>query len=117
MLGSIVTAIVTALTQLLPLVTTSGHVATFINMLIEILPTVGQLAEDLYQPIKNIIEALKQNAATTLDQINQLADLDAKYDQAFEAAATAAEAEDAAADAAANPPSTEPPPAPPSTGP
>lgn len=98
MLGTVVSAVVALLTQLLPMITTSDQVAKIITTLIAILPTVEQLAADLYQPIKNIIALLQANAnsAATADQLKQLQDLDAQYDQAFEAAATAAEAEDKA---------------------
>lgn len=103
MLNTIILAVVGLMTQMLPLVTSSSQVATFIEMLIKILPVVEQLAEALVQPIKNIINALSANPATDAEQLAALKVLDAQYDQAFEAAATAAEAEDAAADAAAAP--------------
>ena len=96
MLGKIVASIVALLGQFLPLITSSSQVANVIQTLIAILPTVEHLAEDLYQPIKNIIAALQANSnqAATADQLQQLQQLDAQYDQAFEAAATAAQAED-----------------------
>lgn len=98
MLGTIVASIVALLGQFLPLITSSSQVANVIQTLIAILPTVEHLAEDLYQPIKNIIAALQANSnqAATADQLQQLQQLDAQYDQAFEAAATAAQAEDSA---------------------
>ena len=97
MLSTIVMAVVSLMTQMLPMIGTSTQVATFIDMLIKILPTVEQLAENLVQPIKNIINALSANPATDAEQLAALKMLDAQYDAAFEAAATAALAEDAAA--------------------
>ena len=96
MLSAIVTAIIGLMTQMLPLITSSSQVAKFIETLISILPTIEQLAADLVQPIKNIINALSANPATDAAQIAALQQLDAQYDQAFEAAATKAQAEDAA---------------------
>ena len=94
MLETIVMAVISLMTQFLPLINSSTQVAKFIEMLIQILPTVEKLAEDLVQPIKNIIASLSQNPATDAEQLKALQDLDAQYDQAFEAAATAAQAED-----------------------
>jgi redox-regulated HSP33 family molecular chaperone len=101
MIESLVLAAVGLMTQFLPLINSSSQVAKFIEMLIQILPAVEKLAEDLVQPIKNIINALSTNPATDADQLKALQDLDAAYDAAFEAAATAATAEDAA-----NPPTS-----------
>ena len=94
MLSAIVTAVIALMTQMLPMINSSSQVASFISMLINILPTVEQLASDLVQPIKNIIGALSANPAADADQLKALQQLDAQYDQAFEAAATAAEAQD-----------------------
>ena len=97
MLQVIVTAVISLMTQFLPLINSSTQVAKFIEMLIQILPTVEQLAADLVQPIKNIIAALQTNTATTAEQLAQLQTLDAVVDAAFEGAATAATTEDATA--------------------
>lgn len=94
---AIVSSIVAMLTAFLPMISQASQVAKIIEVLVSILPTVVQLASDLAAPIKNIIAALQNSGAATSDQIAQLQELDAKYDQAFEAAATAAQAEDAAA--------------------
>ena len=97
MLSTIIMAAISLMTQMLPMINSSSQVAKFIAMLIQILPTVEQLAQDLVQPIKNIINALSANPATDVVQLTALKDLDTQFDQAFEAAATAAQAEDAAA--------------------
>ena len=97
MLTTIIMAAISLMTQMLPLINNTAQVAKFIEMLIQILPTVEQLAMDLVQPIKNIINALSANPATDAAQLKSLQDLDAQYDQAFEAAATAAQAQDAKA--------------------
>ena len=94
MLQTIVMAAVALMTQVLPMINSSAQVAKIIELLIQILPTVEQLAQDLVQPIKNIINSLSANPATDAEQLKALADLDTQYDQAFEAAATAAQAED-----------------------
>jgi hypothetical protein len=94
MLQTIVLAVVGLMTQFLPLVSSSTQVAKFIEMLIQILPAVEHLAEDLVQPIKNIIASLSANPAADADQLKSLQVLDKQYDEAFEAAATAAQAED-----------------------
>ena len=95
MLQTIVMAAISLMTQVLPLVNSSEQVAKFIAMLIQILPTVEQLAEDLVQPIKNIINSLSANPATDAAQLAALQALDTQYDQAFETAATNAQAQDA----------------------
>jgi hypothetical protein len=79
---------------MLPFVGTASSVAKFIEMLVQILPTVEQLAQDLVQPIKNIIASLSANPAADADQLAALQALDKQYDEAFEAAATNAQAED-----------------------
>lgn len=107
MISAIVTAVVSLLTQFLPLINSSAQVAKVIETLVAILPNVAQVAQDLVQPIKNIINALSANPAADADQIAALQALDQQYDAAFEAAATAALAEDAAA---AAPPVSPPPP-------
>ena len=94
MLSTIIMAAISLMTQMLPMINSSTQVAKFIEMLIQILPTVEQLAADLVQPIKNIINALSANPATDAAQLKSLQDLDIQYDEAFEAAAVAAQVED-----------------------
>ena len=90
---SIVTTVISLVELLLPnlgvgsaAVTT---IDTIINGLVQILPTIVAGAEDLVQPVKNIIAALSANPATTDAQLATLQTLDAQVDAAFEAAATA----------------------------
>lgn len=94
---AIVMAVIGLLTNFLPLVSTSSNVTSIISTLIQIIPVVVKEAQDLVQPIKNIIAALQTNAATTAEQLAQLQTLDAVVDAAFEGAATAATTEDATA--------------------
>ncbi len=96
MIQTLILALVGLMTDFLPMINNTSQVATFIAKLIQILPAVEKLAEALVQPIKNIINSLSANPATTAEQLATLQALDAAYDQAFEAAATKAEAEDAA---------------------
>ena len=89
-----VTALLALLAQWAPALGTPA-VSQLITALIELLPTLVQLGEDLVPAVKNIIAALSANPATTAEQLDRLQQLDAQIDAAFEAAATAAEAEDA----------------------
>ena len=103
---AIVGAVISLLTSFLPLVSSSSQVGSIIATLIQIIPTIVKEAQDLVQPVKNIIAALQTNGAATAEQLAQLQTLDAVVDASFDAAATAAQAEDAAAPApvAANAP-------------
>ena len=100
---------VTLLTQLLPLIAKAGvseQVQAVINTLVQLLPDIIQEAEDLYQPISNIIAELSGNASVTTAQLDQLQSLQASMDKAYEAAAAAAGDPDTdPTDTAANPPS------------
>lgn len=89
-----VTALLALLTRFVPSLGTPA-VAELITALIQLLPTLVQLGEDLVPAVKNIIAALSANPATTAEQLDRLQQLDAQVDAAFEAAAAAAEAEDA----------------------
>ena len=93
-MSAIVSAFLMLLTQLLPLVSQGGAVGTVINVLLQIVPTLLQEAQDLAPLVKNIIAVLKNDPATTQDQFNQLDSLDQQIDAAFEAAANAATAAD-----------------------
>lgn len=103
MLGTLVTAVVAALSEMSGLVSSTSQVGVIIKLLTQIIPVAAQVAQDLIQPIKNIIAALKLDPNTTVQQLQDLATLDAATDAAFEAAATAAQAEDAAASGGTNP--------------
>src|SRR6185437_15815234 len=91
----LVTGIVAFLQALLPEISAASTVAKIIGYLVELIPIVVKVAQDVLPEIKNIIAALQSNSATTPDQLTQLAALDAQVDAAFDAAATAAEADDA----------------------
>src|SRR5690242_9487080 len=92
---AVVTSILALLQSFLPLIASSENIAKIIVTLIQIIPIVVKEAQDLVQPIKNIIAALKMDPNATVQQIADLEALDAKVDADFEAAATAALAEDA----------------------
>lgn len=84
-----ITAILTLLEQLLPAITGASDGAlidTVLKALIGMLPFIVQEVTDLVGPVKNIINALSENPATTSDQLSQLQALQAKVDAAFEAA-------------------------------
>jgi hypothetical protein len=90
----VVPALLALLAQVAPSLGTPA-VTTVITALIQLLPTLVQLGEDLAPIVKNIIAALSANPATTAEQLDRLQRLDTQIDAAFEAAATIAEAEDA----------------------
>jgi sensor domain CHASE-containing protein len=95
-MSAIVTAVITLLGQLIPLIgTNSTLINTIINTLIAIIPEIVTEVETLIPPIKNIIAALSADPATTDAQMATLQALDQQCDAAFEAAAV-----DPAADAA-----------------
>jgi predicted PurR-regulated permease PerM len=93
-MNAVITAVIILLGQIAPLVQTGSNVAKIIQALIELLPTIVQVAQDLQQPVKNIISALQNNAATSDELMKQLKDLDAQVDTAFEKEAARVEAED-----------------------
>jgi len=93
-MNAAVTAVLTLIQQVLPLITASGAastgiVASIVNALSTWLPLIVTEVDTLYEPVKNIIEALKQTGAVTPDQLTTLTALDSKMDAAFEAAAAA----------------------------
>jgi predicted PurR-regulated permease PerM len=95
-MNAIVTVVLSLLETLLPLVTSSDQIAKVIATLIQIIPIITKEAQDLVQPVQNIIAALQANPAASDQQLADLAALDAKVDADFDAAAAAVEAEDAA---------------------
>ena len=91
------TTVLALLGQLLPALSgNSEMIANIINALIQIIPVIVKEVQDVAPMVKNIIAALKNDPATTADQLAQLDALDAQVDQAFEAAATDAQAQDSA---------------------
>lgn len=90
----VITAVISLMGQLIPLVgTNSTLITSIIETLIAIIPEIVTEVETLIPPIKNIIAALTANPATSADQLKTLADLDAQADAAFEAAAVDPEAD------------------------
>lgn len=95
-MNGIVSAVVSLLTTLLPLITgNSTAIGNIIATLIQLIPAVVQAEQALVAPIKGIIAALSADPATTAVQLATLQALDAQCDAAFDAAAvdTAADAE------------------------
>ena len=82
-------ALLALIEQLLPIVAGSNAalIGSIIQTLSGFLPFIVQEISALYTPVKNIIEALSQNPATTADQLAQLQALDKATDDAFEAIA------------------------------
>lgn len=93
-MSQIITAVVTLLTTLLPLVTgNSSAIGSVITTLIQLIPAIEQEVAAVIPPIKAIIAALSADPATTADQLAALQKLDADCDAAFEAAAVDPEAD------------------------
>ena len=88
----LITAFLAIIEQILPLLGTSSAttqtVTAIIQALTKLLPYISAEAVTLYQTIKGIIAAL-QATDPTPEQIAQLQQLDAQFDAAFEAAAAA----------------------------
>jgi hypothetical protein len=92
--SAIVTAVITLLGQLLPLIGgNSTAIAGIINTLIALIPAITQEVETLIPMVKNIIAALQADPTTTAAQLATLSALDADCDAAFETAAVDPEAD------------------------
>jgi len=93
MLAVITTVLNLITATLLPLLGTSAATATLIGNVVttieNLLPVIIQFVPQLYQSVKNIIQALTADPATTADQLAKLQSMDAQLDAAFEAAAQA----------------------------
>lgn len=91
MLTTAITSILALISQRLPLIGVGGAAATTIGTIISIissiLPLVASEITLVGPAIKNIINALSENPATTAEQLAELQKLDAAVDAAFEEAA------------------------------
>jgi len=86
----IIASVVAMIEALLPSITSTANAAligSILNALSGMLPFIVQEIESLYQPVKNIINALSANPAALADQLATLQELDAQVDAAFEDAA------------------------------
>ena len=84
----IITAVVTLLGQLIPLIGgNSTAIANIITTLITLIPAITEEVQTLIPMVQNIIAALKADPATTAAQMATLEQLDQQCDDAFEAAA------------------------------
>jgi hypothetical protein len=61
-MNAMVTVILSLLGTLAPLFTSSDQIAKVIATLIQIIPVITKEAQDLVQPVKNIIAALQANS-------------------------------------------------------
>jgi len=75
----------------------ADEVTSIIAFLEQVIPVAIQVGEDLVQPIRNIISALRDSGALTSDQLDALDKQEAALDAAFDQAADAADAADKAA--------------------
>lgn len=92
----IITAVITLLGQLVPLIGgNSVLIANIVSTLIALIPAITEEVQTLIPMVKNIIAALQADPTTTAAQLATLVTLDAQCDSAFEQAAI-----DPAADAA-----------------
>lgn len=89
-MSAAITAVLAMIEQFLPLLTSSANVTVIdgiVTALTELLPLIINEVQSLVGPVKNIISALSANAATTAAQLATLQALDAQVDAAFDAAA------------------------------
>ena len=89
-------ALLSLLEELIPLITSTANaslISSIITTLSGFLPFIVQEISALYQPVKNIIEALSATPATTAAQLAQLQILDQQVDSAFEAIAAQTDAD------------------------
>lgn len=95
-MSAILTTLLSLIEQFLPAIAggNASAIQSVIKVLVQLIPVLTQEYEDLRPIIQNIIDALRDDPATTGKQLETLDELDAKVDAAFEEAATAAEAED-----------------------
>lgn len=93
MLAVITTVLNLITVTLLPLLGTSAATSAMIGQIVttieNLLPVIFQFVPQLYQSVKNIIQALTADPATTDAQLASLQSMDAQLDAAFEAAAKA----------------------------
>lgn len=86
----VIQSVLAMIGQFLPLLGTSTAASTItsiITALTNLIPLIVDEVETVVPAIKNIIAALSANPATTADQLAQLKTLDAQVDAAFEEAA------------------------------
>jgi hypothetical protein len=86
-----ITALLSLIEQLLPLLGTGANVVlvdSILNALTQFLPFIVNEVASLYQPVKNIIAALSASPAANADQLATLQVLDKQVDAAFDAIAS-----------------------------
>jgi hypothetical protein len=86
-----ITALLSLIEQLLPLLGTGANVVlvdSILNALTQFLPFIVNEIASLYQPVKNIIAALSASPAANADQLATLQVLDKQVDAAFDAIAS-----------------------------
>jgi uncharacterized membrane protein len=82
-------AVLTLIGNILPLLTGGSTTVTLIEniiaALVKFMPLIVNEASTVYQSVKNIIDALSSNPATTADQMTALTALDKQVDDAWNA--------------------------------
>lgn len=99
-MNAIILSVLGLLAKLVPAIASGGTAATIaevISILEEAVPIAIQVGEDLAQPIRNIIAAVRSSGAATPEQLDALDTQEAALDAAFDAAADAASKADGAA--------------------
>lgn len=92
------TIIITAINliaQFLPKTISGKQTADIIGLIDQAVPIAAQVGNDLAQPIRNIIAAMRLKGAVTAAQLDQLDAQEAALDAAFDAAAAADQQADA----------------------
>jgi UDP-N-acetylmuramyl tripeptide synthase len=91
MITTALTAILALIEQVLPLLGVAGSplITTIITALENILPLIVNEIPTVYDAVKNIITVISADPATTATQLAALQALDAQVDAAFDTAAAA----------------------------
>jgi phage-related protein len=86
--SAILTILVSLIAQLIPAVEKNKDlIDKIIQVLAQILPEILQTVKDLYEPVKNIVMALKGTDGITPEQWNLLDSYEKQIDDAFDQAA------------------------------
>lgn len=84
-----VNSVIDLIQQFLPLIPVAGPAAPVINVIIDTLQDIAPLVTDqigvTYDGVKNIIKSLSANPGTTAEQLETLAALDKRVDDAWNA--------------------------------
>ena len=81
-----ITSLLSLLTQVSPMLNSVGVIGKAIKTVAEIALVAIQTYKDVAPSVKGVIDALKENPLTTVEQLNELDAISAKVDADFEEA-------------------------------